>query len=117
MDAELYVVHVDRGVDDKDKDLIDQKLLDANIHFAEDLGAKVMRLSGKNIADKMAELAKEKHITQVIFGRSAVKGIRKLLYLFAISLTASYVKRRAVDVHIVSARRRRIALKDISPCG
>ena len=97
LDAELYVVHVDRGDDGKNNN---QKLLDANIHFAEDLGAKVVRLSGKNIADKMAELAKEKHITQVIFGRSAVKGLRKLLYLFAINRFPREAP--AVDVHIVT---------------
>src|SRR6202451_945585 len=40
LDAELYVVHVDRGEDAKNDN---QKLLDANFHFAEDLGAKVIR--------------------------------------------------------------------------
>jgi two-component system sensor histidine kinase KdpD len=97
LDAELYVVHVDTGDDDKNSN---QKLLEANIHFAEDLGAKVVRLRGTNIADKMAELAKEKHITQVIFGRSAVKGLRKLLYLFAVHRFLREAP--AVDVHIVT---------------
>jgi len=97
LDAELYVVHVDTGEDGKNDH---EKLLEANFHFAEDLGAKVVRLRGKNIADKMAELAKEKHITQVIFGRSAVKGLRKLLYLFAVHRFLREAP--AVDVHIVT---------------
>jgi two-component system, OmpR family, sensor histidine kinase KdpD len=97
LDAELYVVHVDTGADEKNGN---QKLLDANFHFAEDLGAKVVLLRGKNVADKMAELAKEKHITQVIFGRSAVKGLRKLLYLLAVHRFLREAP--AVDVHIVT---------------
>ena len=97
LDAELYVVHVDTGSDENNSD---QKLLEANFHFAEDLGAKVIRLRGKSVADMMAELAREKHITQVIFGRSAVKGIRKLLYLSAVHRFLQ--KAPAVDVHIVT---------------
>jgi two-component system sensor histidine kinase KdpD len=96
LDAELYVVHVDTG-DDKNNN---QKLLEANIQFAEDLGAKIVRLRGKDIPEQMAALAKEKHITQVIFGRSAVKGLRKLLYLFAVHRFLSEAP--AVDVHIVT---------------
>ncbi len=63
LDADLYVVHVDTGSDEKNSD---KKLLEANFRFAEDLGAKVIRLRGKSVADMMAKLAKEKHITQVI---------------------------------------------------
>lgn len=97
LDAELYVVHVDTGRNEQGNN---QKLLEANIRFAEDLGAKVVRLRGKSVADMMAELAREKHITQVIFGRSAVKGVRKLLYLSAVHRFLQ--KAPAVDVHIVT---------------
>ncbi|HEV2222200.1 MAG TPA: universal stress protein [Candidatus Acidoferrales bacterium] len=97
LDADLYVVHVDTGSDEKNSD---EKLLEANFRFAEDLGAKVIRLRGKSVADIMAKLAREKHITQVIFGRSAVKGIRKLLYLSAVHRFLQ--KAPFVDVHIVT---------------
>jgi len=97
LDADLYVVHVDTGSDEKNSD---EKLLEVNFRFAEDLGAKVIRLRGKSVADMMAELAREKHITQVIFGRSAVKGIRKLLYLSAVHRFLQ--KAPSVDVHIVT---------------
>src|SRR5579864_1269372 len=97
LDADLYVVHVDTGGDEKNSD---EKLLEANFRFAEDLGAKVIRLRGKSVADMMAELAREKHITQVIFGRSAVKGIRKLLYLSGVHRFLQ--KAPSVDVHIVT---------------
>lgn len=97
LDADLYVVHVDTGGDEKNND---EKLLETNFRFAEDLGAKVIRLRGKSVAGMMAELAREKHITQVIFGRSAVKGIRKLLYLSAVHRFLQEAP--SVDVHIVT---------------
>jgi two-component system, OmpR family, sensor histidine kinase KdpD len=97
LDAELYVVHVETG---KEPGGTDQRALDANIRFAEDLGAKVVQLRGKSIAGSMAMFAKEKHVTQIIFGRSAVKGVRKLLYLSAIHRFLRDAP--AVDVHIVT---------------
>jgi two-component system, OmpR family, sensor histidine kinase KdpD len=97
LDAELYVVHVQTG---KEPGGTAQKALDANIHFAEDLGAKVVQIRGKSIAGTMARFAKEKHVTQIIFGRSAVKGVRKLLYLSAIHRFLQDAP--TVDVHIVT---------------
>ncbi|MDQ1410274.1 MAG: two-component system, OmpR family, sensor histidine kinase KdpD [Acidobacteriaceae bacterium] len=97
LDAELYVVHVDTGGDDQGPS---HKSLEANIRFAGDLGAKVVRIKGKNIPDTMAAFAREKHVTQVIFGRAAVKGLRKLLYLSAIHRFLRDAP--AVDVHIVT---------------
>jgi two-component system, OmpR family, sensor histidine kinase KdpD len=97
LDAELYVVHIDTGRDEAGGS---QKSLDANIRFAEDLGAKVVRMRGKSVADAMAAFAREKHVTQVIFGRAAVKGFRKLLYLSAIHRFLRDAP--AVDVHIVT---------------
>jgi two-component system, OmpR family, sensor histidine kinase KdpD len=97
LDAELYVVHIDTGRDEAGGS---QKSLDANIRFAEDLGAKVVRMRGKSVADAMAAFAREKHVTQVIFGRAAVKGLRKLLYLSAIHRFLRDAP--AVDVHIVT---------------
>jgi len=43
MDAELYVVHVDRDIGPKESN---QAALAANLRFAENLGAKVVRLRG-----------------------------------------------------------------------
>jgi len=97
LDAELYVVHVDTEADNQGPS---HKSLEANIRFAGDLGAKVVRIKGKNIADTMAAFAREKHVTQVIFGRAAVKGLRKLLYLSAIHRFLRDAP--AVDVHIVT---------------
>ena len=97
MDAELYAIHVDV---DGDGDPQAEKALVANLQFAESLGAKPVRLKGDNIADTTARFVREKHVTQVIFGRSALEGLRKLLYLNAINRFLRDAP--AVDVHIVT---------------
>jgi two-component system sensor histidine kinase KdpD len=97
LDAQLYVIYVDTGADSgPDR----QKTLQANIQFAQDLDAEVIRIRGRNIADAVARVVKEKHITQVIFGRSAVKGFHRLFYLSAIHRFLREAP--SVDVHIVT---------------
>jgi len=97
LDAEFYVIFVDIGRKLADAD---QKSLEANLRFAEDLGAKVARLKGRNVADAVAEFVREKHITQVIFGRSSDQGLRKYLYLSAVNRFLREAP--GVDVHIVT---------------
>jgi len=97
MDAELYVVHVDRELGLKEPD---QNTLSANLRFAESLGAQVVRLKGRSVADSVAEFVRSKHITQVIFGRAAIRDWRKYLYLSAVHRFLR--ESPAVDVHIVT---------------
>jgi two-component system, OmpR family, sensor histidine kinase KdpD len=98
MDADLYAVHID--MDHGSSSDQDQKLLAANLQLAESLGAKTVRLKGDNVADATVQFVREKHITQVIFGRTAVEGLRKLLFLNAINRFLRDAP--AVDVHIVT---------------
>jgi two-component system sensor histidine kinase KdpD len=97
MDAELYALHVDV---EQDKDSNDEKALAANLQFAESLGATAVRLKGRSVADAAARFVRDKHVTQMIFGRSAGEGWRKLLYLNAINRFLRDAP--AVDVHIVT---------------
>jgi len=97
MDAELYAVHVDTG---NGASARDEKSLEANLQFAESLGAKVVRLKGDNVPDAAAHFVREKHITQMIFGRTATEGLNKLRYMNAISRFLRDAP--AVDVHIVT---------------
>jgi two-component system, OmpR family, sensor histidine kinase KdpD len=97
MDAELYVVHVDREFGVKESN---PNALAANLRFAESLGAKVVRLRGRSVADSVAEFVRSKHITQVIFGRAAIRDWRKYLYLSAVHRFLR--ESPAVDVHIVT---------------
>jgi two-component system sensor histidine kinase KdpD len=52
----------------------------------------------------MAKLVRERHVTQVIFGRSALKGWRKYLYMSAIHKFLRDAP--PVDVHIVTQEAR-----------
>jgi two-component system, OmpR family, sensor histidine kinase KdpD len=97
MDAELYVVHVDRDFGPKETNV---NALTANLKFAENLGAKVVRLQGRSVADSVADFVRSKHITQVIFGRAPVHDWRKYLYLSAVHRFLR--ESPAVDVHIVT---------------
>lgn len=97
MDAELYVVHVEREIGSHQED---QKVLEANLRFAENLGAQVLRLKGKSVADTIAEFVRARHITQVIFGRAPIRDWRKYLYLSAVHRFLR--ESPPVDVHIVT---------------
>jgi two-component system, OmpR family, sensor histidine kinase KdpD len=97
MDAELYVVHVERELGPKESN---PTALTANLRFAESLGAKVVRLKGRSVADTVADFVRSKHITQVIFGRAPVHDWRKYLYLSAVHRFLR--ESPPVDIHIVT---------------
>jgi two-component system sensor histidine kinase KdpD len=97
MDAELYVVNVQREFAPGEKS---PKILEANLLFGENLGAKVVKLKGKSVADTISEFVQNKHITQVIFGRAPIHDWRKYLYLSAVHRFLR--ESPSVDVHIVT---------------
>jgi two-component system sensor histidine kinase KdpD len=97
IEAELYVIYVDIGTDDTPED---QRTLSQNLRFAENFGAKIVRAAGKKVAEEVAKLVREHHITQVVFGRSAQKGWKRYLYLSAIHRFLRDAP--PVDVHIVT---------------
>jgi two-component system sensor histidine kinase KdpD len=97
MGGELHVVYVDLGQDDNQAN---QKTLAANLQFAENVGAQITKLKGASVAEVVADFVREKHVTQVVFGRSATGGWRKYLYLTAINKFLRDAP--PVDVHIVT---------------
>jgi two-component system sensor histidine kinase KdpD len=101
INAELYVLYVDIGVDDTPEN---RRTLQENFRFAENIGAQIIKVTGTNVAQEVAKIVREKHITQVVFGRSAVKGWKKYLYLSAIHRFLRDAP--AVDVHIVTQEAR-----------
>jgi two-component system, OmpR family, sensor histidine kinase KdpD len=97
MDAELYIVHVEREIGPREDN---PKGLEANLRFGENLGAQVVRLKGESVADTIADFVRNKHITQVIFGRASIRDWRKYLYL---SVVHRFLRESpAVDIHIVT---------------
>ncbi len=101
MDGELYIVYVDMAQDSSERN---QKSLAANIQFSENVGAQIVKLKGKTVAQVVAEFVREKHITQVVFGRSATSGLKKYLYFSAIHKFLRDAP--PVDVHIVTQEAR-----------
>jgi two-component system sensor histidine kinase KdpD len=94
--GELFVLHVDTGEDTSDE----KSTLAANIQFARNLNAEVFTIKGKSVAHTAASFVREKRITHVVFGRTAVHGFRKYLYYWAIQ---HFLKESPnVDVHIVT---------------
>jgi two-component system, OmpR family, sensor histidine kinase KdpD len=97
LDAEFYVLYVKR---EQDKSEERQRGLQANMQFATNLNGRVVQLDGKSIAATVADFASQHRITQVIFGRSALKGLKKYLYFLAIQRFMSAAPH--CDVHIVT---------------
>jgi two-component system, OmpR family, sensor histidine kinase KdpD len=97
IEAEFFVIYVDIGVDGSPED---QRSLNQNLQFAHNLGAQIVRTKGKKVAEEVAKVVRDKHITQVVFGRSAQTGWRKYLYLSAIHKFLRDAP--PVDVHIVT---------------
>jgi two-component system sensor histidine kinase KdpD len=97
MGGELYVLHVEGEREETEKR---RRSLDANIQFAENVGATVVRLKGKSVPEVTAEYVAKNRITQAIFGRSAVKGLKKYLYYRALQQFMTDAPH--VDLHIVT---------------
>jgi two-component system sensor histidine kinase KdpD len=99
IDADFFVVYVER---ESDKTPENQKTLAANLRFAANLNAEIVKLKGKDVAGAVAQFVREHNITQIVFGRSAVKGWRKYLYLTAVQ---RFLKDAPpIDVHIVTQK-------------
>lgn len=97
MNAEFSVIYVELPMELPERE---RRALEANILFAENVGAQVVRLAGKSVPLTAAEYVAKNHITQVLFGRSAVKGWKKYMYYLALQRFMSEAP--DVDVHIVT---------------
>lgn len=97
--GELYVLHVD---EEDELDAANKQRLAANLQFARNLQAEIVTVKGKSVAHTAAQFVREKHITHVIFGRTATGGWRQYLYYWAIQ---RFLRESPnVDVHIVTQR-------------
>lgn len=97
MNGEFYVLYVDTGNEMKESV---KRALEGNVQFAENVGARVVRLKGTTVPVTAAEYVAKNRITQVIFGRSAVKGWKKYAYYLALQRFMNEAPH--VDVHIVT---------------
>ena len=97
MGGELYIFYMDLG---KQLGPDEWKSLNANLRFAESLGARVVQTSGRQLIAGIREFIHQYHITQVIFGRSVRAGWRWFPYLS--SIHGLLRDSPTVDVHIVT---------------
>jgi len=100
MNAEFFILHLDT---ERDIPADAVRALEANFDFATNLGAKVCHLKGSSVVDAAAAFAVEHKITQVIFGRSALTGLKKYLYFREISRFVTAAPH--VDLHIITQER------------
>lgn len=76
----------------------DYAALQENIRFAEDLGAKVVKLKGRRVADALIEFARREGITHVVFGQSSRSRWDILLHGSVINRFLDEVRNATVQV-------------------
>jgi two-component system, OmpR family, sensor histidine kinase KdpD len=76
----------------------DHARLMENIRFAEELGAKVVKLKGRRVADSLIDFARREGITHVVFGQSARSRWDILLHGSVINRFLSEVRGATVQV-------------------
>ncbi len=77
--------------------------------FAEDLGAEVIRIKSEDIAHGLAQIARERNVTQIVVGQPSRRHWEEVLY-------GSVVNRllrlsNTIDIHIVPSNRKREAIR------
>jgi two-component system sensor histidine kinase KdpD len=97
LSAEYFILHLDT---DHDSEPDASRALEDNFEFAENLGARVCHLKGASVAQATAAFAVEHKITQIIFGRSALTGLKKYLYFREIARFVTAAPH--VDLHIIT---------------
>jgi two-component system, OmpR family, sensor histidine kinase KdpD len=100
LNAELFVLHVSNARDEEPER---KRTLEAALQFAGNLGAQIVRLSGKDTARTTAGYIREHRITQAIVGRSATNGLPS--YLYYLALQKFMAEAPHVDLHIVTRDR------------
>ena len=77
----------------------DYAALEENIHFAEELGARVVKLKARSVADALIEFARREGITHVVFGQTSRSRWDILLHGSIINRFLADV--RDANVHVV----------------
>jgi two-component system sensor histidine kinase KdpD len=88
----------------------DYASLQENIRLAEELGAKVVRLSARNVADALIDFARREGVTHVIFGQSA--RTRWDILLHGSVINRFLAEARDATVHVVPLERGKEVMGD-----
>jgi two-component system sensor histidine kinase KdpD len=95
--GDLYVLHINTGQHRSEQQ---ERTLESNKQFGRNLKAEIVEVKGESVPLTVAEFVRDKRATQVIFGRSAVHGLRKYLYYWQIQRFLQSAP--FVDVHIIT---------------
>lgn len=80
-----------------------QRHLEEHAQMVEDLGAEVVRLSSRDVAQVLVEIAKERHITQLVLGQPARSRWEEFLRGSVINRVLRLISE--MDTHLVPLRR------------
>jgi two-component system sensor histidine kinase KdpD len=76
----------------------DYAALQENIRFAEDLGAKVVKLKARKVADALIDFARREGVTHVVFGQTSRSRLDILLHGSVINRFLAEVRDATVQV-------------------
>lgn len=77
-----------------------RQAVEANLRFAEDLGARVVRRTGKDVVAALARLVQDENVAQMVIGRSSHGRWHEFLHG---SVVNNLLRRlRDVDVHVIA---------------
>ena len=78
----------------------ERQALEANLRFAEELGAKVIRTKGPDVSAELVRVAKERNVGSIIVGQSSHGWLHGILHGSVAQRLLGRV--RDVDVHVVA---------------
>jgi two-component system, OmpR family, sensor histidine kinase KdpD len=76
--------------------------LQRNIELAEDLGAEVVRVEGRDVADELARVARERHATQIVIGQPSRSRWSELWHRSVVNRLLR--EPTGADIHVVPCR-------------
>jgi two-component system sensor histidine kinase KdpD len=105
--SDWYVVYVETPGEEPGRiKPVDYAALQENIGFAEVLGAKVVKLKARRVADALVEFARREGITHVVFGQTSRSRLDILLHGSIINRFLHEVRDATVQVVPLEDRRR-----------
>lgn len=79
--SDWYAVYVETASEEPGRIRpVDYAALEENVRFAEDLGAKVVKLKARRVADALIDFARREGITHVVFGQTSRSRLDILLH-------------------------------------
>jgi two-component system, OmpR family, sensor histidine kinase KdpD len=102
--AELLAVHVECG---RRLNHNERLTLESHLRLAEDLGAQMIRLQGRDVATVIAQYCRQEHVTQVVVGHSHHSRLEEFFRGSVVNRLLRLLP--DVDIHVIAERPERVA--------